>query len=266
MRVGHVARLAARWSLTVGAPFDGDEASRAWVAPAVRRDGTGAALKLGMPHMEAAHELHALRFWDGDGAIRVLDFDVDLNAKGRVHFRALTEESHSMLLRILFALLLVLANVSTGLAADGADRIDALLARYQELGLFNGSALVAERGQVVMKKGYGLANMEWGIPNAADTKFRIGSISKQFTATLVIRLERYALSICAWMMRSIRRYRTAHARVPARRRDSDCRLAHLHRARQADGDDEIRDRKRRIPRSERDARGREFWQDVDARD
>ena len=73
-------------------------------------------------------------------------------------------------------------------AADPPDSIDALLARYQELGLFNGSALVADRGQVVMKKGYGLANMEWGIPNTPDTKFALGSISKQFTATLIMQL------------------------------------------------------------------------------
>src|SRR5262245_64093789 len=73
-------------------------------------------------------------------------------------------------------------------AADARDRIDALLARYQELGLFNGSALVADAGQVVLRKGYGLANMEWGIANAPDTKFRLGSITKQFTSALVMQL------------------------------------------------------------------------------
>ena len=73
-------------------------------------------------------------------------------------------------------------------AADASERIDTLLKRYQELGLFNGSALVADGGQVVLKKGYGLANMEWSIPNTADTKFRLGSITKQFTATLIMQL------------------------------------------------------------------------------
>jgi CubicO group peptidase (beta-lactamase class C family) len=73
-------------------------------------------------------------------------------------------------------------------AADARDRIDALLARYQELGLFNGSALVADAGQVVLRKGYGLANMEWDIANTPDTRFRLGSITKQFTATLVMQL------------------------------------------------------------------------------
>lgn len=73
-------------------------------------------------------------------------------------------------------------------AAEARDRIDAVLARYQELGLFNGSALVADNGQVVIRKGYGLANMEWGIANTPDTRFRLGSITKQFTATLVMQL------------------------------------------------------------------------------
>jgi streptomycin 6-kinase len=50
------------------------------VAPAVRGDGTRAVLKLGMPHMEAAHELPALRFWDGDATVRLLESDADLNA------------------------------------------------------------------------------------------------------------------------------------------------------------------------------------------
>src|SRR5581483_7579841 len=72
--------------------------------------------------------------------------------------------------------------------AEPATAIDQLLSRYQQLGLFNGSALVAEHGQVVLKRGYGLANMEWNIPNAPDTKFRLGSVTKQFTATLILQL------------------------------------------------------------------------------
>jgi len=72
--------LQDRWSLSLGVPFDTSDGSCAWVAPAVRRDGTRAVLKLGMPHMEAAHELQALRFWDGDASVRLLESDADLNA------------------------------------------------------------------------------------------------------------------------------------------------------------------------------------------
>jgi streptomycin 6-kinase len=69
-----------RWSLVLEAPFDGPEVSCSWVAPATRPDGTRAILKLGMPHMEAEHELEALRFWDGDPAVQLLAADDDLNA------------------------------------------------------------------------------------------------------------------------------------------------------------------------------------------
>lgn len=73
-------------------------------------------------------------------------------------------------------------------AQEKTAQIDALLRDYQEKGEFNGSALVAENGQVILEKGYGLANMEWDIPNGPDTKHRLGSVTKQFTAMLVLQL------------------------------------------------------------------------------
>lgn len=73
--------------------------------------------------------------------------------------------------------------------SDKILKIDALVKSYSENHLFNGSVLVSEKGKVIFKKGYGLANMEWNIPNTTDTKFRIGSITKQFTATLVLQLK-----------------------------------------------------------------------------
>jgi streptomycin 6-kinase len=75
-----IRELQDRWSLSLSAPFDGDEVSCAWVAPVVRSDGTRAVLKLGMPHMEGAHEIQALRFWDGDPSVHLLEADEDRNA------------------------------------------------------------------------------------------------------------------------------------------------------------------------------------------
>jgi streptomycin 6-kinase len=75
-----VRELAQRWSLTLEAPFDGEEVSCSWVAPARRADGTPAVLKLGMPHMEGEHELEGLRFWNGEPTIRLLEGDDDLGA------------------------------------------------------------------------------------------------------------------------------------------------------------------------------------------
>jgi CubicO group peptidase (beta-lactamase class C family) len=43
-----------------------------------------------------------------------------------------------------------------------------------------------ESGRTVLAKGYGLANREWNAPNGPDTKFRIASMSKAFTAVLVL--------------------------------------------------------------------------------
>src|ERR1700679_1241158 len=54
---------------------------------------------------------------------------------------------------------------------------------------FMGSVLVARGDKVLFSKGYGFANLEWEIPNTPDTKFRIGSLSKQFTAVLTLKLE-----------------------------------------------------------------------------
>lgn len=73
-------------------------------------------------------------------------------------------------------------------AQTKAEKIDAIVKQYIENKQFNGSVLVAENGKVIFKKGYGMANMEWGIANAPDTKFRLGSITKQFTAMLVMQL------------------------------------------------------------------------------
>jgi len=72
--------VQGRWALALERPFDGPEASCAWVAPAVRGDGTRVVLKLGMPHMEGLHELDGLRFWSGDPTPRLLEADAALNA------------------------------------------------------------------------------------------------------------------------------------------------------------------------------------------
>ena len=71
--------LERRWSLVLGAPFH-EETSCAWAPPVALADGTPAVLKLGMPHMEGVHEIHGLRFWDGDPTVRLLEADDDLGA------------------------------------------------------------------------------------------------------------------------------------------------------------------------------------------
>ena len=89
-------------------------------------------------------------------------------------------------LTFLFLLQLILS--SAIFAQSKAEKIDELMNKYEEYKQFNGSLLVAENGEVVLKKGYGLANMEWDIPNAPNTKHRLGSITKQFTAMIIMQL------------------------------------------------------------------------------
>ncbi len=54
---------------------------------------------------------------------------------------------------------------------------------------FRGNVLVAKGGAVVLRKGYGLADRENGVPYDAGTVFSIGSITKQFTAAAILKLE-----------------------------------------------------------------------------
>lgn len=71
---------------------------------------------------------------------------------------------------------------------EKAAKIEDLMSLYHEYDQFNGSVLVAENGKVIYKGGQGLANMEWEIPNEANTKHRLGSITKQFTGMLIMQL------------------------------------------------------------------------------
>jgi streptomycin 6-kinase len=77
---GVVDQLQERWAVTLGPPFDGDDVSCSWVAPAVRADGTPAVLKVGLAHFEGAHEIAGLRFWNGDPTVYLLDADETRNA------------------------------------------------------------------------------------------------------------------------------------------------------------------------------------------
>jgi len=71
--------LKQRWSLTLGPQIE-EEASCSWVATCTRADGSHAVLKLGLPHMEACHEIDGLLFWNGDPTVFLLENDVDHNA------------------------------------------------------------------------------------------------------------------------------------------------------------------------------------------
>lgn len=71
---------------------------------------------------------------------------------------------------------------------DKATKIDKLVGLFSEYDMFNGSVLVVDDGEIIYKNAFGLANMEWDIPNKTDTKFQIASMTKSFTAMLIMQL------------------------------------------------------------------------------
>jgi CubicO group peptidase (beta-lactamase class C family) len=77
---------------------------------------------------------------------------------------------------------------AAGFSQDPA-RLEQIVQSYVAGDHFMGTVLVAKGDQVILSKGYGSANLEWNVPNTPSTKFRLGSITKQFTAASILLLE-----------------------------------------------------------------------------
>ncbi|MBA6365518.1 beta-lactamase family protein, partial [Colwellia sp. BRX8-8] len=88
----------------------------------------------------------------------------------------------------LFLTLTLLVSANNAFANEKKSQIENLVQKYNDYGKFTGSVLVSQSGKIIFKKSYGLANMEWNIPNSPDTKFRIASLTKQFTSMLIMQL------------------------------------------------------------------------------
>ncbi len=84
---------------------------------------------------------------------------------------------------------LVLVFVATSCFAQDAARMEEVVQTYVRARTFMGAVLVARGSDIILSKGYGSANLEWDIPNTPATKFRLGSITKQFTAAAILLLE-----------------------------------------------------------------------------
>lgn len=95
------------------------------------------------------------------------------------------------LAHVLVLLLCASLSTSAQTAATPAQlaRIDQIARFYVDHQQFMGTVLVAQGDKIVFDKAYGLASEEWQTPNTTDTKFRLGSITKQFTATAILLLE-----------------------------------------------------------------------------
>ena len=74
-------------------------------------------------------------------------------------------------------------------------RVEPLLNAHLRVNRFSGVVL-ASQGKTLVAKAYGHANVEWQIPNTTTTKFRIGSITEQFTSMLVMQLRERGIRRC----------------------------------------------------------------------
>jgi CubicO group peptidase (beta-lactamase class C family) len=83
---------------------------------------------------------------------------------------------------------------TSGMAQNPGDaqvraRLEQVANSYTANNAFMGTVLVTDGEQVLLDKGYGMAVLEWNVSNTPDTKFRLGSITKQFTAALVLLMQ-----------------------------------------------------------------------------
>ena len=87
-----------------------------------------------------------------------------------------------------------LTSTPTAIPTDGpavgelGSSIDRYLNNLVKAKLFHGAVLIARGNHVLLSKGYGPADIDHGIANSANTRFRIASVTKQFTAMAVMQL------------------------------------------------------------------------------
>ncbi|GAB3949082.1 hypothetical protein GCM10028805_24860 [Spirosoma harenae] len=82
----------------------------------------------------------------------------------------------------------VFAQTATLTTQNKVARIDSSLTVLAQHHLFNGSILVAEKGQIIYQKSAGFADVNQRIPNSDTTHFNLASLSKPFTAIAVLQL------------------------------------------------------------------------------
>jgi len=95
--------------------------------------------------------------------------------------------------KFVLGLAIIAALSGAARAQDAASKLDEYMNAATKLGKFSGSVLVAQKGRVLLSKGYGMANYELDVPNTPQTKFRLGSITKQFTAMAIMQLQEKGL-------------------------------------------------------------------------
>src|SRR5579871_4957161 len=101
--------------------------------------------------------------------------------------RSVQTRNQKLKTRMYSRLFIVTLFVVTSYAQNAS--LEAIVQPYVSAKTFMGTVLVARGNDILINKGYGMANLEWDIPNSPPTKFRLGSITKQFTAACILLLE-----------------------------------------------------------------------------
>lgn len=73
-----------------------------------------------------------------------------------------------------------------------ASNAGAYVSQFANKGEFRGNILVARKGEILFEKSYGNAVEGWHLPNTAETKFEIASLTKQFTGAAILQLAQTA--------------------------------------------------------------------------
>lgn len=74
-------------------------------------------------------------------------------------------------------------------SAQMAEQVRHVVQFYADADHFSGNVVFFREGQIVCDESRGLANQSWGVPNAGNTRFAIGSVTKQFTAAAILLLQ-----------------------------------------------------------------------------
>jgi CubicO group peptidase (beta-lactamase class C family) len=101
------------------------------------------------------------------------------------------------IMTVLFSILITSVNLAPNLQAQTKvkQELDSLLSSFPQSGP-GGVVVVLDQSKIIYSGTYGFANVEWNIPNALDVKYRIGSITKTFTAMAILQLaEKRKLSL-----------------------------------------------------------------------
>ena len=124
---------------------------------------------------------------DVDELSQLLASGVDVNAKSKHGLTALQAARIGGYEQVTEFLITNGANTDTSFSPD--EFVDSILSEAESPATPGIAVLVSRNGTVVFSKGWGMANLQHDVPVSTKTKFRIGSVTKQFTAAAILKLQ-----------------------------------------------------------------------------